>query len=378
MMDGKIVERNLFPLDSNIDGTYLDSSGVVNIIDNMIQVVSGVDGTQWYPEDDAIDFSVEEVARVQDVDQVVSDRGIGILYDRDGSRYAVKGDLVFRNDLGGVSTLSKILNKVSTIDENQDLTLRFKDKSLDDLIATKDGISIDQIIQNTKIKSLPFGDGNISQLTRNTGTKESSVSVFTIPVTPSAYVWVAAKASVTGPTTITLIDKTSNTILDTAFVDMDKYSGIVPCFISFVGQLPTVDTAIDTGKCDVAIYNSFFKRFFKPLDTLDNDTGLSVHELAIEIDGEGAVMEYATIDMMTFDSGFVEDVKNGVSVVNNSNEVEISFEEPISSNDYSVSIQTEEMVQTWYEGKSSTGFTAKLERPYSGLLYWSIVYSEVV
>jgi hypothetical protein len=378
MMDGKIVERNLFPLDSNIDGTYLDSNGVVKIIDNMIQVVSGVDGTQWYPEGGEIDFSVEEVAKVQEIDRVVNDLGIGILYDAEGKRYAVKGDLVFRNDLGGIATLSKILNKVSTIDEKKDLTLQFKDKSLDDLITTKDGISIDQIIQNTKIKSVPFGNGNISQLTRNTGSKEASVSVFTIPLTTTSYVWVAAKASVIGSSTITLIDKTANTILDTAFVDMDRYSGVVPCFISFVGQLPPVDATIDTGRCDVAIYNSFFKRFFKPVDSLNEDTGLSVHELAVEIEGEGNVMQYATIDMMAFDDGFVEDVKNGVSVVNNSDTVQISFDEEIPAGNYSVSLQTEEMVQTWYTGKSQGGFTARLERPYTGLLYWSVVYSEVV
>jgi hypothetical protein len=377
-MSGKIVERNLFPLDSNIDGTYLDSNGVVKTIDNMIQVVSGVDGTDWYPENEEIDFSVEEVAKISNIDRVISDRGIGILYDRDGKRYAVKGDLVFRNALGAVSTLGKILNKVSTIDEKKDLSLRFKDKSLDDLINTKDGISIDQIIQNTKIKSVPFGNGNIAQLIRNTGTREKSVSVFTVPLTPSAYVWVAAKASLIGPSTINLIDKTSNTILDTAYVDMDRYSGIVPCFISFVGQLPPVDGTIDTGRCDVAIYNSFFKRFFKPVDSLDENTGLSVHELAIEIDSENSVMQYATIDMMAFDNGFVEDVKNGVSVVNNSDTVEINFDETLPTSDYAISLQTEEMVQKWYVGKSATGFTARLERPYSGLLYWTVVYSEVV
>jgi hypothetical protein len=142
--------------------------------------------------------------------------------------------------------------------------------------------------------------------------------------------------------------------------------------------LPPVDATIDTGRCDVAIYNSFFKRFFKPVDSLNEDTGLSVHELAVEIEGEGNVMQYATIDMMAFDDGFVEDVKNGVSVVNNSDTVQISFDEEIPAGNYSVSLQTEEMVQTWYTGKSQGGFTARLERPYTGLLYWSVVYSEVV
>ena len=377
-MGGKILERNLFPLDSNVDGTYLDSSGTVKTIDNMIQVVSGVDGSEWYPEGDNVNFTVEEVTKVTDIDTVVSDRGIGILYDSEGKRYAVKGDLVFRNATGGEATLTKILNKASTIDELSSLELRFKDKSLDDLITTTDGISIDQIIQNAKIKSIPFGNGNIAQLVRNTGTREKSVSVFTVPMTADGYIWVCAKASVIGATTINLIDLTSNTILDTSYVDMSKYSGVVPCFLSYVGQLPSVDETIDTGRCDVAVYNSFFKKFFKPLDSLGEDTGLSVHELAIQILDDSEEMQYATIDMMCFDSGFVENSKNGVEVLNNITTVDISFDAPLPDSNYSISLQTEEMVQKWYNNKTTGGFTARLERPYSGLLYWSVVYSEIV
>jgi hypothetical protein len=369
-----IVERKLFLLDTNITGTYKNTEGEVVVIDNMIHVVSGTDGTQWFPANDKnIDFSITELSDVEEVDKVISDKGLGLLYDENGTRYAVKGDLVFRDGSGTVQNLTSLINQVRSISENADFSLNFKDSSLDKLLDTKNGIMIDQIIKNTRIKSVPFSVGNISQIIRNVGTKQKTVSVVTVPLTNDGYIWVVGKACVTGSSTIRLVDKTANVILDTSYVDMDRYTGVVPCFLSYVGVLPQ-ELVNDVGKCDTAVYNSFFKRFFKSVGQVE---GLLVHEIAIEIDGDERQMEYATIDMTTFDTGEVENVVSGEEIVSDAEEVSISFENELPNDTYAVSLKTETFVQKWYTVKTTTGFTVSFERPYTGSLTWTVVYSEI-
>lgn len=51
----------------------------------------------------------------------------------------------------------------------------------------------------------------------------------------------------------------------------------------------------------------------------------------------------------------------------------VSFDTPLLSTDYSVSLSSNTNINVWYLNKSTTGFTIKAELPFTGLVDWSIV-----
>ena len=65
----KIAQTNSFKLDSNIDGTYIDSENNVLTISNMIQVVGAADGPVAYPgvADPEAPFTVAEIQAFSDL-----------------------------------------------------------------------------------------------------------------------------------------------------------------------------------------------------------------------------------------------------------------------------------------------------------------------
>lgn len=388
-----LIERKITYFDSNIDAYYVDIKGNLKKVENVIQVVSGTDGSTSYPLPGEENIPESELSDITDLEVQVSNIGHGILYNKDGSPYAHKGEMVFRDGLGNKSTIRSIINKVSTINQ-RNLDTKLKDTSLNQVIQTTLGLDLDQIILNAQVIKNPFGTGNIRQAVRNSDRNKTQVSVITIPITQNNHVWILGKASVQGDAIVQLIDLTAETVLDTSNVKILNPGSIIPVFLSYAGTLPEVTKPIDA-ECDVAIYNSFFKRYFTKNETIENNSN-NIHEIALvvikdltitdrefeSVEEAGSVVDktpfvHGTIDMLVMDTPSTEKILNDRIIVRESTEHNISFDNELPNDTYSINIQTDLFVQVWYSEKTTSGFTINFEREFTGVVYWTVVYKDI-
>ena len=92
-----------------------------------------------------------------------------------------------------------------------------------------------------------------------------------------------------------------------------------------------------------------------------------------EIDDE--YLSESTIDSVVFDvnpnAKYAK--RHGTVELRNTDTQIVTFETPMTSTDYSVSLSSNRNINLWYLNKSTTGFTIKAELPFTGFVDWSIV-----
>jgi len=68
-------------------------------------------------------------------------------------------------------------------------------------------------------------------------------------------------------------------------------------------------------------------------------------------------------------------ILTGEEIVDNKLDTIITFEEPLESADYAITIQKDSPIQHWYhkEDKIESGFRIMFEREYIGKLTWSVI-----
>lgn len=377
-----MAKSNLFLLDTNVDGVYVDSDNSEHKIENLIQVVGGSDGSISSPPisgNNKIDIDPIELQDIDDVDIVRGNRGHGLLYDKFGKKYAQKGDLVFRDNTNQAS-LKTIVNKVKSILETNTLDVSLFDSSLSNLTRSTRGITLDSLIDKALSNVSPFGLGNVVQATRNSNSNNISVSIFTSQITPDNTIWAVGHVVVKGSGTVRIRDLTSDTILTTSYACSENKSDLIPVYVSYVGSIPEASTTITSESCcsfDTSIYNSFYKRFFtKKIDHVSN-----IHEIALEIVSDGTdedgneiinLYSHASLNVLLMDAVTQGSAYTGSVISDNSTQVEVKFDVEIDTIDYSIAIQTGNPIQTWYSDKSKEGFVVNFEREYTGDIYWTV------
>ena len=96
------------------------------------------------------------------------------------------------------------------------------------------------------------------------------------------------------------------------------------------------------------------------------------YELASKLRSE-VEMVRASIDVLVMQQIDRARILNGIEIIRDSDTYTITFDS-LPSSDYSIHIVTQEFVQKWYESKSQGGIIIRFERPYTGLLFWTIIY----
>lgn len=370
------TKASLFKLDSNVDGTYFDKNGDVQTIENMIQAVGGTDGPAIYPNSNNLSAPIaEDELDLTDLTVATNTLGHGILYDKNGQPIAYKGDLVIRDGLGNVIPLNKALQKAHTISEEGD-SVYLRDYTLQEYNTSDKGVSLDDMISAAIQKVTALGGGNIVQAVRNDDTNTSSVSVYTVRLSANNKVWIVGSAMVSGPTTIQIRDVSTDTILDTGYVNA-KTTNLVPVFVSYVGTLTLLedDQGVTIEECQPHVWNSFLKRHFKVKDSEENQIVQS-HQIALEtvpISG-GTTFTMGSINLLAMDD-IVENIiiKNGEEVIVETDSATIAFDEELTSESYSITLQAQTPIQVWYDQKTAGGFRIKLERNYTGSIFWSAI-----
>jgi len=368
-----VVKTNFFKLDSNVDGSYVDKTGNIQTIENMIQAVGAADGPGAYPDSADVNapLDTDELNSIPDLTSVTNVSGHGILYNEKGEPYAHAGDLVLRDGKGNVGNLDRIFLKASTINEDNK-TVFLRDASLQQYNSSDKGLNLNDVVEAAIKRFASFGVGNIRQTVRNFGTNVASVAVQTVKMTEGNYVWITASAMVNDTTVVRLRDTTSNTTLDTTTIT-PLANNITPVFCSYFGPLVLTPENVNVRfECNDPLWNSYLKRFFKLKDI--NTTFVGINTVALEVIS-GPPFIRGSINLMLADKEDQKIVITGEELLNSRNDANITFDEPMASNDYAISVQTEVPIQHWYSApdKSETGFTIKFERAYTGRLLWSAI-----
>jgi hypothetical protein len=372
------AKTSFFKLDTNIDGTYVDENSDAITISNMIQVVGATDGAAAFPRNEKQDSDLDptELNQIPDLTNVVSISGHGILYDKKGKPYAYKGDLVFRDGRGNVSSLVKLFNKVKSVNKKGN-KLFLRDKSLQQYNNSDEGIFLNDLIDAAIFKSGSFGVGNIVQVARGENYGVSSSSVFTVRLSPQHYVWITGSAMVDRQTTIQIRDVTADKVLDVNFVK-PLGGNITPVFVSYFGKLGEVTEEITEDKCRPHIWNSFIKRFFTEANREDNDR--FIHEVAIEVvplseQTPAHTFLKGSVNIVCIDESDDYDiVYSGSSLVVDVLEQQVTLPQEMPLKNYSISVQLDDPVQHWYINKDVSSFTIKFDRNFSGAIFWMAVY----
>lgn len=363
-------------LDSNIDGFYVDENGNVSLVNDMIGVVGATDGPPAYPANIANNAPLTEsdlslLGRSNISPTIVNNsNGHGIVYDKEGNPIAQKGDLYFKDGKGNFTNFYDLINRSKMIRENKGKT-RLKDATLEKAgYTSKVGISLSELINLSSLANTSFSKGNILQAARNYKANNTSLEVDTISLKEEAIVWIIGRVSVLGDGQAIL--KSNGTPLQTinyAHPDLSSY----PVYFSWLGSLP-IDVAepLPTG-CNVYEWDFASKTFKKNVND-SNDTFYD-HKITIETE---ATFSNGTLNVMCFEtqSRDLSNVKTGSDVMtreNSDTKLDIEFDEEFPDEDYSIAIQLEDALQTWYSNKSSSGFTINIERAYSGSIYWTAI-----
>jgi hypothetical protein len=377
-----IKTSNYYKLDSNIDGFYVDEQGSVITVKDMIGVVGGTDGPAAYPlstarlsslsQDDILELTSKGLSP----DQIKNYNGHGLLYDKNGKQIAQKGQMFFKDGLGNFSTLNGFTNSTKSIQEDGNI-LRLKDSSLYNAGYTSSlGITLDELLLTASKNAVSFSKGNVLQLSRNYKVGVSSVDMPTISLASDAVVWIVGRVTVSGSGTIQIYHKNSDTVLDVVKFD-HPLNFSMPCYLSWVGNLPlwtdATATTTDTSKtsCDNISWDFKTKSFRK----IYNPTGEDLRPHTIQLVASKTV-HYAYINIMCMETRIRNSgtVKNGIDAISsNSTIYKVAFDTPFEDSNYSISIQLDKPLQTWYTDKSNTGFVINIEREYEGQVSWTAV-----
>jgi len=374
------VKTEYFKLDTNVDGTYIDDDGNVQRIEEAIQAVGATDGPAAYPgsnkgepsftSDELKDLPLSE----EDLTAYVNKFGHGFLYNADGTPYAYKGDLVFR-DISSTATLKDMYAKADTIFEKGN-SLYLRDKSIQSFNTSDFGVNLDDLIDKSIRKTGLFTNGNVVQAVRSYKTNTPYVQIFTVKLSLNNYVWVVGSAVVQGSGTVKLVNITKNAVLHTSYVDAESEDSLTPIYISYVGKLGIEsDELIEFGdECDPYIWNSFLKKFFVRTQKTISETDVPImYELQLQIEGDGNLITGA-VNMLCTDDYSVEDtILNGYETIIEGTEIDVTFDEELGFSDYSVVLDCEDIVQIWYDEKGTTGFKIKTERTYTGRVFWTVI-----
>jgi hypothetical protein len=366
--------NKFFKLDGNIDGTYFDENDEIKVIENMVQVVAEADGPPLSPASNTLGSSIKP-STLSDPSQLkinVNTRGHGIIYDDNGDPVAYKGELVFRDAQENVISLSNAASDSKTISEQEE-KVNLRDKSLQEYNQSEDGIFLDDMIEAAKQNTTPLGGGNVYQAIRNEEFLSSQADVFTINLSDSSYVWITACAIVNGPATLQLRDVTTDEILDTAYIEA-RSDNLMPVYLSYIGTLSNKITSTATqADCTPKIWNAFLKKYFALRQDVSNNY---IHQIRLEITEGTSPFIKGNVNMLVMgESNESIETKSGQELVTNSNTVNVTLAEPLVSTDYSISIQAETPIQTWYEQKSKGSFVIRFERPYNGNVHWTILFN---
>jgi hypothetical protein len=372
-----IKQSDYFNLDSNIDGFYVDENGVVKIVDNMIGVIGATDGPAAYPTSVAkgAGFTTEEIKQIEEtgsfVQAIKNIDGHGLVYDKQGRYLGHKGELFFRDGTGNFSTLKRLSGRTNLISQQGGET-KLRDYSLvQNGYTVPSGINLDELMRLASLRSTTFSKGNILQLARNYALNNTTVQIPTVSLAVDAVVWVVARVTVRGSGTITLRHVESGKVLDTAAYNHPR-SFTMPCYISWIGSLfyEIDETTPDSCRNTVWDFNSkTFKRIYNP-----SSETLLPHTLSLET-SDGNIFQYAYINVMCMEPRIrqVADIISGEDVISSETTYRVSFDKDMNDTDYSIHINLESSLQTWYTEKSVIGFTINIEREYEGKVFWTVV-----
>lgn len=375
-MAEKEKKSNLFKLDGNVDGTYVDTDGNVIPIENMIQAVGATDGPAAYPtntsrfakfsEDDLLDLENNSI----NVQQNVNISGHGIIYDESGNPIAHSGDIVLRDGKNNFTTLNGLLDKVNTIFVDTDGKNYLRDVSLQSYNTNDMGVNLDDLIAKTVDDSGMYGTGNVVQLASNYNVNESSVSIYTVELSENNNVFVVANASISGQATLQLRDTTANIVLDYSYVKAESDKSI-PVYLSYTGPLPEISSEVTESTCNKYVWSSFLKRFFSFKNT---ESLFRSHQIALEV-LEGNPYYRGTLNIICHDDGIgTETITSGNEILSDAETCQIVFETEMPAETYSITLQLENSISSWYTDKTINGFTVNFENRYTGNLIWSAIY----
>jgi len=375
-----IKSSEYFNLDSNIDGFYVDEDGNVNIVDNMIGVVGATDGAPASPEtaakgaplsSDTIDSLVSQGLNPAKIRSLL---GHGLVYDDKGNHIANKGEMFFRDGQGNFSTLKKLTGQTNLIlEEGSDLKLR--DYSLVDKGYTNTaGISLDELMKYANLKTTNFSKGNILQLSRNYEIAGDTVSVPTVSLTEDAVVWAVGRIMARGSGEVRLRHLESDTVLDTGYFSFPS-KFVMPCYISWIGNLeqyPETQSQYSKRCVDTTwdVKTKSFKRIYNPSGAL-----VQPHTLVLESLDTDFTYGYLNIMCMEPKTRQSADFKTG-SVYMSSDNYAIIFDQAFEDDGYSINIQLESPLQSWYSKKTPNGFDINIDRAYEGKVTWSAIKSK--
>ena len=374
----KIAESNNFRLDSNIDGTYIDSESNVLTISNMIQIVGATDGPVAYPgsADPKAPFTATEFdsfSTYEDLTVAVHNLGHGLIYDEEGRPIAHKGELVFRDGLGNVASLSRLVSNVNSIYEDG-ANVYLRDKSLQDYNRSDLGVGLDQVINRSIENATTLNAGNIVQAARGDKQNDTSVSVWTVDLSENNVVWIVGHAEVNQETLVQVRDVNTDTVLTTGYIkpEQDNYT---PCNVSWIGTLEVSPIVSDGGDgCSTAIWDSAKKKHFVLKEDADP---LNIHEIVLEtVSPSGSEFLQGCINILCIDNDIDADtqIENGTTVFDGVDVSTVEFETEMPDETYSISLQAQEYNQLWYTNKSATGFDIRSEREYVGSVFWTATH----
>jgi len=373
-----IKQSDYFNLDSNIDGFYVDAEGNIKIVDDMIGVVGASDGPSAYPSSavKGADFTTEEVKQIEEsgrfVQAIKNRYGHGLVYDQQGRYRGRKGELFFKDGRGNFSTLHRLTGRVNLISQQGGET-RLRDYSLSQNGYTQpSGINLDELLRLASLRATSFSKGNILQLARNYGLNDLRLEIPTVSLATDAVVWVVARVMVSGSGTIALKHVETDKVLDVAAYDHPR-TCVMPCYISWVGNLSHYTDSNEETSCRNTVWDfntKTFKRVYNP-----SSEKLLPHTLSVEMDGNRSFL-YAHMNIMCMESRVrqVANIISGESVVTSeSTKIQVKFDVAYENTDYSICINLENCLQTWYTDKTTEGFTINIEREYVGKVFWTVV-----
>ena len=151
-----------------------------------------------------------------------------------------------------------------------------------------------------------------------------------------------------------------------------KTTGLTCAYITYSGQLEHLQDDVNFDTSKVAVYNSFYKRFFtNSRQTGDTYTKDSPHKLTL---ASTVPFSVAYMNIIVSDNKANEKVINGSIILNNQNRYTLKFEDEFEDDEYIISsLDSSEPISIWWSDKKSSGFVINLDRNFSGTVYWEAI-----
>lgn len=228
-----------------------------------------------------------------------------------------------------------------------------------------------------------------------------NLSIILPPLDANKACFILAKANIrmvkaNSPILFRIFDKTANIELDRKAINNDSISTAEQQpILSFVGVLPIYTSQNKIG-CECGLGDESVLLENNPPHTLsiqfhtediltDNVTYSScenvsgVHYRALErriLGFPNAISDTPitnmSVDVIIFDTNKSESVgrKAGNISFKNQNTTNITFDNPFTGSDYTISLSCNKNINIWYTNKKSTGFTIVSENKFTGTIDW--------